>query len=161
MLRKEFVRHLTELARHRPEIIVLALDVGYGVWDEYRAALPNQFYAVGACEQAGIGTAVGLALRGKVPIVYSITPFLLRRADQWLHNYLDAERIRVVLVGSGVQDDYAGYGLTHDASDAQRLLATLPGIKHVVPGKDEMSAVIEQALADEQATFIQLRRGQI
>jgi transketolase C-terminal domain/subunit len=55
-----------------------------------------------------IGAATGMAMEGKIPVVYSITPFLLYRPFVFLRNYLHHENIPVKLVGGGRNKDY-GY----------------------------------------------------
>ena len=60
-------------------IYLLTGDLGYGLWDEIKKEFPDRYINTGAAEQALIDIAVGLALDGKIPFVYSITTFLLYR----------------------------------------------------------------------------------
>ena len=41
-----------------------------------------------------MGMATGLALENKIPVVYSITPFIIYRPFEFIRNYLDHEKIR-------------------------------------------------------------------
>ena len=61
------------------DIVVLTGDLGYGLWDKIRIDYPDRFWNVGSSEQLMMGMASGMAMDGKIPFVYSITPFLLYR----------------------------------------------------------------------------------
>ena len=78
-MRRCFADILYQHMARNKDIWVLTADLGYKMWDMIRDDYPKRFINVGASEQAMMGMAVGLALEGKVPIVYSITPFLLYR----------------------------------------------------------------------------------
>ena len=88
-------------------IWLLTGDLGYGMLDQIRDDFPERYLNVGASEQLLIGAGVGLALSGKIPFCYSITTFLIYRAFEWHRNYLNHEKIPVMLIGSGYEDDYS------------------------------------------------------
>lgn len=92
-------------------------DLGFGLADRIRDLFPDRFINVGAAECTMMAVGIGLALEGKVPFVYSITPFLLWRPFEAIRNYLHHEQIPVYLVGSGRDKDYEHDGFSHDASD--------------------------------------------
>ena len=78
-MRGEFGYYLYLGMAMDPNIILLVGDLGYKLFDCHREDMENQFINVGASEQAMIGVASGLALSGKTPVCYSITPFLIYR----------------------------------------------------------------------------------
>ena len=83
-------RHFSELLHkemsRNKDIILLTGDLGYGLWDKIRLDYSNRFYNVGSSEQLMLGMAAGAAMEGKIPIVYSITPFLLYRPFEFIRN---------------------------------------------------------------------------
>ena len=117
-----------QMARNK-DIWVITADLGYKMWDKIREDYPQRFLNVGASEQAMMGIAVGLALEGKIPVVYSITPFLLYRAFETLRNYVDHERIPVKLIGSGRDRDYVHDGFSHWAEEDRDILKILNNIE--------------------------------
>lgn len=134
-------------------------DLGYGLFDAHREDFPDRFINTGAAEQAMMGIAVGLALKGKKVFVYSITPFLLRRPYETIKLYLDHEKIPVILVGGGRDKDYAHDGISHDASDTAVLLATFPNIYQYWPeDKAEVPDMVSRLLESDTAAFISLTR---
>ena len=78
-MRRKFVDELIKWMDKDPLIYVLTCDLGFKMFDEIRTKYPERFFNCNASEQAGMGVAVGLALEGKKPFIYSITPFLLYR----------------------------------------------------------------------------------
>ena len=124
-MRKLFGKLLADEMRKNPNIYLLAGDVGYGVLD---MSLPN-CYNMGASEQAMIGAAVGLSYEGKIPICYTITPFLLRRPYEWIKHYLIDEGANVKLVGSGRDRDYGHLGSTHWCEEDDILIPTFGKVK--------------------------------
>lgn len=116
-MRQKFASELYELMKMDSNIYLITADLGYIMFDRIRDAFPARFFNVQAAEQAMLDIAVGFALNGKIPVVYSITPFLLFRPFESIRNYVNKENIPVVLVGSGRDHDYEHDGFSHDGSD--------------------------------------------
>ena len=154
-----FAAALHEAMAEDDRIWLVTGDLGYGMLDACRDDFPGRYLNTGASEQAAIGIAVGLALQGRIPFVYSITPFLLYRPFEWLRNYLNHEQIPVRLVGSGLDDDYKHDGFTHHSFDAGNVLACLPNIKCYWPhAKERVPTMLADMIANDEPSFIALRR---
>jgi transketolase len=143
--------------RKNSNIMLVTGDLGYGLFDEIRSELPSQFLNVGAAEQTMIGLAVGLALSGKIPIVYSITPFLLYRPFEFIRNYLDHEKVPVILVGSGRDRDYEHDGFSHWAEEDAQVMNTLPNIQTVWP-EEWIDDLLHTAIKLKEPCYINLKR---
>jgi transketolase len=120
--RGEFAAELYEWMSKDKDIWLIVGDLGYKVFDYHFRDFPDRCINTGAAEQAMMGIGVGLALEGKKPFVYSITPFLLWRPAETIRNYINHEKIPVRLVGSGRDQDYAHDGFSHYAGDDADLL---------------------------------------
>lgn len=112
-MRKAFFKVLHGKMGENPNIVVLTGDMGYGLLDPIRDTYPSRFFNVGGAEQLLIGAAVGMTLEGKLPICYSITPFLLYRPFEFIRNYMGYEKLPIKLVGGGRGNDYGYLGYTH------------------------------------------------
>lgn len=157
-MRKQFAELLLQEAVNNERIVVVTADLGYGMWDEFRAKLPSQFYNVGASEQFGSDFCVGLALSGKIPVFYSITPFLIYRCFETLRTYIDHENIPMVLVGSGRDKDYAHDGFSHDASDDHKFMAQFDTIESYWPELSGLEGLVKQIPLIQEPWYINLKR---
>ena len=92
-MRRRFQELLTEEMAKNEDIFLLVGDVGYRVFDHLREDYPDRVINPGAAEQLMIGMGVGLAMEGKIPVCYSITPFVLYRPFEFIRNYLHHEQI--------------------------------------------------------------------
>lgn len=150
-MREQFFSQLHELMSTDERIIFITGDLGYFFADRIRNDFPDRFFNVGAAEQAMMGIGIGMALQGKVPFVYSITPFLLFRPFEAIRNYLDYEQIPVILVGSGRDKDYLADGPSHWADDD---LIYLP--EGIVSYREYDS--LKQIVDRKEPSYINLRR---
>jgi len=140
-MRNKFASDLYELMKKDQNIILITADLGYKMFDRIRDDFPNQFYNVGAAEQVMMDIAVGMAMCGKIPVVYSITPFLIFRAMESIRNYINHERIPVVMVGSGRGEDYETEGFSHDATD-DYILRSFENIVFLSPDDFDLKEIL-------------------
>lgn len=158
-MRRTFVDALHKHMTTNDQIFVLTGDLGYKMFDEIRDKYPTRFINCGAAEQAMLDLAIGLALDGKIPFVYSITPFLIYRPFETLRTYINHEKIPVKLVGSGRDKDYEHDGWSHDATDVKDFLNQFPNIKQYWPmSKNAVTKMVAQMLQDQGPSFISLKR---
>jgi transketolase len=133
-------------------------DLGYLYVDPLKE-FEGRFFNFQAAEQAMVGAGVGLALAGKKVICYSIVPFLISRAHEWLRNYLNHENIQVKLVGTGIDREYADNGFTHWSEDRHLILQVFPNIRVFEP-KDKETLVkdFQEFMDCDSPCFMALRR---
>ena len=136
-MRKDFSNRLyVEMSKNK-DIYVLTGDLGYGLWDKIRLDYPHRFHNVGSSEQLLMGMASGLAMEGKIPVVYSITPFLLYRPFEFIRNYVDHEKLPVKLIGGGRNRDYGYLGFSHWAEEDKAVMSNFKNITTLHPGSVE------------------------
>lgn len=116
-MRKQFVDYLEQQVQSNPNIILVTADLGYGLFDSFKEKYPNNFVNCGSSEQLMLGMCVGLSYTGKIPIAYSITPFLVFRPMELIRNYVNRESLNIKLVASGRDKDYSHDGFTHWGHD--------------------------------------------
>jgi len=158
-MRKYFAELLYKAMLKDDSIIVVTADLGFGLWDKIRDDFPDRFINVGAAEQTLLDIGVGLALSGKKPICYSITPFLLYRGFETIRTYINHESIPVILVGSGRGKDYTHDGYSHDATDDYKFMQQLENIQSCWPiDSKQLEEVTKLALEGKKASYINLKR---
>ncbi len=157
-MKKTFGRLLANEMKENDRIVLLAGDVGFGVLDESFAVAKDRAFNMGSSEQAMIGASVGLAYSGKIPICYTITPFLLYRPFEWIRNYLNDERVSVKLVGCGRDDDYKSLGSTHWCFDQYKVMELFPNIRKYYPDSDDELKVIWDEFLLPGPAYLNIRR---
>ena len=101
--------------------------------------------------------AAGLAMDGKIPVCYSITPFVLYRPFEFIRNYLNHESIPVKLVGSGRDEDYGVCGFSHYACEDLEVMKIFSEIEVHYPQSFE-DIDIKKFLYSNTPSYINLKR---
>lgn len=158
-MRKTFSKLIEKFIIEEPNAYFLTADLGFKFFDNILHKYPDRCYNVGAAEQLMVGAAVGLALKGKIPVCYSITPFLLYRPFEIIRNYLDYEKVPVKLIGSGRDKDYSHDGFSHWAEDDVNILTNFKNIKTFHPETiEDLEANFLDLMYNNQASYINLKR---
>jgi transketolase len=158
-LRKEFSKFLYKEMGKNENIVLLTGDLGYGLWDKIRMDYPDRFWNVGSSEQLLICAATGLAMEGKIPFVYSITPFLLYRPFEAIRNYVDHEKIPIKLIGGGRDRDYGYLGFSHWAEEDKKVMGCFDNIIMSHPASaEEAKKVLVESIHNNKPYYINLKR---
>ena len=158
-MRKLFADILFQEMDINEDIYLITGDLGYGLWDKIRDTYPNRFYNVGSSEMVMMGVGIGLAMEGKIPYVYSITPFAIYRPFEMIRNYLDHEKIAVNIVGGGRDKDYGYLGFSHWSEDDKKIMSVFNNVKTFHPDNDdELKECFKYSITKQSATYINLKR---
>jgi len=158
-MRREFAKLLLNEMQSNPDIYLVTGDLGYGLWDEIKDTFPDRFYNVGSSEMAMMGLAIGLAMDGKIPFVYSITPFAIYRPFEMIRNYIDHEKTPVNIIGGGRDKDYGYLGFSHWSEEDMDVMSIFKNINSYKPEKEEeLPNILKKTLTKECGTYINLKR---
>lgn len=158
-MRQQFAYELFERMKTNKDIYVIIGDLGYKIFDDLRKAYPDRVLNTGAAEQTMIGIAVGLALNGKTPIVYSITTFLLYRAFETIRNYVDYEKVPIKLIGAGRNKDYLDHGFSHWAEEDKKVMNLFKNIISKWPETvEEIPGLVDNMIKNDIPWYVNLRR---
>src|SRR5579864_8783287 len=107
-MRREFKDILRKEMKSNPNIWLICADLGYKMWDDVFELMPEQSVKCKASEQVAMGIAIGLTYKNPhiIPVMYSITPFLLCQPYAWIRNFINHEECPVKLLGAGRNKDY-------------------------------------------------------
>ncbi|MGB9697131.1 MAG: transketolase family protein [Ignavibacteria bacterium] len=113
--------------------------------------LGNRFIDTGINEQTLVGTAVGLALRGRIPIVHAFASFLTMRAFEFIRTDVGYSALPVKLLGEcpGILSE--ALGPAHQALEDIALIRGIPNINIFCPADENdlltnIKSVIESPL---------------
>lgn len=133
-MRKAFAETLSRLAAENSRVALLTGDLGFQVFDDFRAHFGPRYVNVGVAEAALVTAASGMAMEGWRPFAYSIASFITGRAFEQIRLTVDYPNLPVILVGGGGGYTYASSGVTHHAAEDIALMSVLPNMTVVVPG---------------------------
>ena len=131
-----YSRALIREGARRPDLVVLDADL---VLDcglvQFREKFPERFVECGIAEQDMVSQAVGLALRGLLPIVHSFAAFLSARPNEQIYNNA-TEGTKIIYVGSLAGLLPAGPGHTHQCVRDIAALGAIPGLIMLEPSTE-------------------------
>ena len=156
-MRNAFARAVTRLAADRPELVLLAGDIGNRLFDEYKEKYPERFYNCGVAEAGMTGVAGGLASTGLHPITYTITPFNTVRCLEQIRLDICYPNFPAIVVGTGAGLSYSGLGATHHSMEDIGLMRMLTNMHVVCPGDPlEVELALEAAIALKRPVYLRL-----
>lgn len=159
MMRRCFADTVYRFMKTNNKIWIVTADLGYKMWDCIIQDFPARFINVGSAEQVMMDIGIGLALEGMIPVVYSITPFLLYRPFESIRNYINKENIPVKMIGSGRDKDYAVDGFSHWAEEDKEVMAIFKNICCRWPEtNDEIPSLVKEMISTNKAYYINLKK---
>ncbi len=119
---------LLEMARHRPEIVVMDADLlsDCGI-EAFKAELPERFIECGIAEMHMVSAAGGMALRGMLPVVHSFACFLSTRANEHIYNNA-TEKKRIIYTATLAGLVPGGPGHSHQSVRDISAIGAVPGL---------------------------------
>ena len=159
-MRKTSLNCINELAKQDERVLFIGSDLGTGVLEEMKRAMPERFFMEGVSEQHIIGMSAGLAMEGFIPFVNTIATFLTRRCFEQIVVDLCLHDLPVRLIANGGGAVYAPLGPTHLAVEDISIMRALPNMTVVAPcDASEMQRLMMRTLEWSHPMYIRLAKG--
>lgn len=156
-MRRAFADALLTKMGENENIVLISADMGYGLWDKVRDTYPTRFFNVGSAEQLMVGCAAGMAMEGKIPVCYSITPFAIYRPFEFIRNFMQYENLPIKIAGGGRNRDYGYLGFTHWAEEDIAVLSNLPNVVLFKPDTEvDMVNLVHHYLFNGRPSYMNL-----
>src|SRR2546426_473965 len=148
---------LLQMARQRPEIVVLDADLlsDCGI-EAFKAELPERFIECGIAEQHMVSAAGGMALRGLLPIVHSFACFLSTRANEQIYNNA-TERRKIVYTATLAGVVPGGPGHSHQSVRDISAIGSVPGLIAIEPACEQESRLAIRWAVEQNSASTYLR----
>ena len=158
-MKRDFFDYLFQWMSKNKDIYAIFIDLGWPRYDEFKEAFGDRAINTGAAEQTALDIAVGLAYEGKIPFVYTITPFFWRAAET-IRLYINHDILNVKLIGAGRDSDYSkDHGFSHDAKDIKKLFRIFRNILDLYPETtEEMKLNVAEMIKTKRPYFLNLKR---
>jgi transketolase len=112
-MRKQFVQTVERLLSEDEKIVLLLGDIGvFGFRNSFQKH-PKRVYNIGILEQSTVSLAAGMSMTGLIPVVHTITPFVVERCVEQLKNDFCYQKLGGNFISVGGSYDYAALGCTH------------------------------------------------
>lgn len=158
-MRKKFFQLLYEQMLVNQDVTFITGDLGFSLIEPIRDRFSDRFFNFQAAEFVMTGAGIGMALTGKIPIVYSITPFVIFRPMELLRTYVDYENIPIKIVGAGRNKDYEKEGISHWAHDVRGFLDQMPNIQQFYPENEvDLVDLLPEFLYNKKPGFLSLKK---
>ena len=157
--REAYGNTLAEL-KDNENVVVLEADLGHATKSlKFKEVCPQRFFNMGIAEADMIGTAAGLAARGKVPFASTFSVFATGRAFDQVRNSVCYPNLNVKIVGTHAGITVGEDGGTHQAIEDIALMCSLPNMSIVVPSDDvEARAAVLAAAAYKGPMYLRMAR---
>ena len=143
--RNNFVSTLEELGEIDERLVVLVGDISHFRLQQYAQICPGRYYNVGICENTIVSLASGLSMLGFIPVVHTISPFLLERSYEQIKLDFAYQALGGNILTVGGAFDYADLGCTHHSYGDFALMKTIPETNILYPASDvEFDALFKQ-----------------
>ncbi|PYR59311.1 MAG: transketolase [Acidobacteria bacterium] len=148
---------LLQMARQRPEIVVLDADLlsDCGI-EAFKAELPERFIECGIAEQHMVSAAGGMALRGLLPVVHSFACFLSTRANEHIYNNA-TERRKIIYTATLAGVVPGGPGHSHQSVRDISAIGSVPGLIAIEPCSEREARLAIRWAVEQNAASTYLR----
>jgi transketolase len=156
-MRKQFVKTVEDILGKDKSLVLLLGDIGVFGFRNSFASYPERVYNIGILEQSTISLAAGLAKTNLIPIVHTITPFIIERALEQIKVDFAFQKLGGNFVSVGASYDYAALGATHHCPADIAILKNIPGMEITVPGTpEEFDSLFRQSYNNGNPTYFRL-----
>lgn len=159
-MRVAFEKALYDIMQRYSQAVAIVADSATGGYEMIKNKFPTRYLDFGIAESNMVAAAAGIASTGKIPILYTISAFLVYRAYEFIRNDVCMQNRRVVMVGSGAGVIYNNLGPTHHTTEDIAILRVLPNLTILSPASvKEVPKVMEAAMKIDGPVFIRLGKA--
>lgn len=159
-MRNKFADAIYEIGKTNPRICALVADISpAGSMVKFREEFPERFINCGVAEQAMIGIAAGMALKGMRPFCYTIATFSLYRPFEMVRDDLAYQNLPVTVIGMGAGVIYSTLGGTHHTMEDIAVASAIPNMTVLAPCDPEEMRLATTWCATESTGPVYMRLG--
>jgi len=156
-MRDAYVDAIYRATKVNSNVLCIVGDIGAYLLRHYIKDFSANYLNLGAAEANMVGVAAGLAMSGKIPFVYTITPFITARCYEQIKIDVCYNGANVKLVGIGSGVSYGTMGSTHHSLEDIAIMRALPNMTVFSPSnKQEVEEAVFAAMKYKGPVYIRL-----
>ena len=156
-MRDAYINAIYEATKQDKDVLCLVGDIGAFLLRNYIKDFPANYFNLGAAEANMVGVGAGLAMSGKIPFAYTITPFITSRVYEQIKIDVCYNNANVKIVGVGSGVSYGTMGSTHHSLEDIAIMRALPNMVILSPADpEEVNEVVLAAAKYKGPVYIRL-----
>ena len=136
-MRRIFPKTIEQLMTKNKKIFCLLGDIGIFSFRNIFKKFANRILNMSTMEQTMLGFGAGLSKAGYIPIIHTITPFLVLRALEQIKVDFVYNKLSCNIVSVGGSNDYAKLGTTHHCFEDISILSNYDDINLFLPSNPQ------------------------
>lgn len=156
-MRKQFAKTMFEVAKEDDRLVVAVGDISHGILKDLWSEFPRRYFNIGVCEPTMMSFAAGLSMSGLIPVVHTITPFLIERSYEQIKLDFCYQGLGGNIISVGSAFDYSKLGCSHHCYNDYGILKLLPTMEIVYPASEkEFDLLFRQTYGNGRPTYFRL-----
>ena len=160
-IRQEFADTMLEVGKKNPNLIVMVSDISHGVLKPFAKTCPKQYYNIGICEQSIVNMAAGLSKLDLIPVVHTITPFIIERSYEQIKLDFGYQKLGINLITVGGSFDYSKLGCSHHCYTDVSLMSHFTKSSIFLPGNPkEFNLLFKKNYDNKKINYFRITNSQ-
>ncbi len=156
-MRKIFPEIIEKLMNKDKKIFCLLGDIGIFSFRNIFKRFNNRILNMSTMEQTMLGFGAGLSKAGFIPIIHSITPFLILRALEQIKIDFVYNKLTCNIVSVGASNDYSKLGTTHHCFEDISILSNYNDINLFLPSNpNEFKYLFEKNYKNKSVNYFRI-----
>lgn len=156
-MRKQLTITIHELMAKDKNLCVLLGDIGVFGFRKCFEEYPDRTYNIGILEQSMVSMASGFSKAGLIPVIHTISPFIVERALEQIKVDFGYQKMNGNFISVGNSYDYAGLGCTHHCPGDVAVLSSIPNMQIIAPGNaSEFDSLFKETYNNGSPTYFRL-----
>lgn len=156
-LRPIFAKTMSAVAQGDEKLVVIVGDISHGIFSDFRSEFPNRYFNIGISEPAMVNVAAGLSASGLIPVIHTITPFLIERSYEQIKLDFAYQNLGANFVSVGGAFEYSKLGCSHHCYSDYSLLSKFESCDIYYPGSEnEFSNIFKDVYNNGRINYFRL-----
>ena len=156
-LRPTIARLMREIGAEDENLVVIVGDISHGILSDFRNEFPSRYFNIGISEPAMVNIGAGLSAQGLIPVIHTISPFLLERCVEQIKLDYAYQKLGVNLVSVGGAFEYSKLGCSHHCYTDYQILSQFTDAHIFCPSSpQEFEILFKQNYKNKNVNYFRL-----